>query len=140
MKPCSLTGALRRYYRAIRKKLVCPAPLRRQTLQRLQSGVDDFLDDCPSATIEQVTARFGTPEQIADGVLSAMEPEEVRRYARKVHIVRAVVAAVLLLLSLIVIWYFTISALRVIYAAKEETVIIIGPAQSVASIPPSPTD
>ena len=137
MKRCELDKALRRYYRAIRKRLLCPARLRRRTLEQLQSGVEDFLDAHPGADMAQVTARFGTPEQVADDVLSALEPRELRRYARRVHVARAVVAA---LLAGLVIWYGTICVLRLIFAYKKPEVIVIGPAQSVDSIPPKPTD
>ena len=119
MTRCELDKALRRYYRAIRKRLLCPARLRRRTLEQLQSGVEDFLDAHP------------------DDVLSALEPRELRRYARRVHVARAVVAA---LLAGLVIWYGTICVLRLIYAYKKPEVIVIGPAQSVDSIPPKPTD
>ena len=85
----------------------------------------------------QGTARYVTPELDADDVLSALEPRELRRYARRVHVARAVVAA---LLAGLVIWYGTICVLRLIYAYKKPEVIVIGPAQSVDSIPPKPTD
>lgn len=137
MKRCEPDKALRRYYRAIRKRLLCPARLRRRTLEQLQSGVEDFLDAHPGADMAQVTAHFGTPEQVADDVLSALEPRELRRYARRVHVVRAVVVA---LLAGLLIWYATGCILKIVAVNQEKVVIVIGPAQSVDSIPPKPTD
>ena len=43
MNSCSLEKELRRYYRAVRRRLICPCALRRQTLENLQSNVAEYL-------------------------------------------------------------------------------------------------
>ncbi len=137
MKRCDLDKELNRYYRDIGKRLTCPAALRRQTVERIRGGVEDYLEENPGAEFTQIRQRFGTPETIADEVLSAMEPSEVRRYAKRVRLVRI---AVITLIVGALIWYAGGWILRAAYTAQETVVVTIGPGYEVDSMPPKPTD
>lgn len=64
MNSCSLEKELRRYYRAVRRRLICPCALRRQTLENLQSNVAEYLESHPGATMADVEAHFGTAESL----------------------------------------------------------------------------
>ena len=137
MKRCDLDRELKRYYRAIGKALVCPGPLRRQTVERIRSGVEEYLEAHPGAEWAEITEHFGTPEKIADEVLSAMEPGEVRRYAKRTRVLRI---AIIALLVGALIWYAGGWLLRAAYTAQEAVIITIGPGTEVDSMPPKPTD
>lgn len=91
MNSCSLEKELRRYYRAVRRRLICPCALRRQTLENLQSNVAEYLESHPGATMADVEAHFGTAESFANDVLCTLEPQEIRSYARKWKLVRILV-------------------------------------------------
>ena len=60
MNGCNLEKGLRRYYRAIRRRLICPRALRRQTLENLQSNVAEYLEGHPGAAMADIEAHFGT--------------------------------------------------------------------------------
>ena len=137
MKRCDLDRELEHYYRAIGKALVCPGPLRRQTVERIRSGVEEYLEAHPGAEWTEITEHFGTPEKIADEVVSAMEPGEVRRYAKRTRILR--IAIIELLLGILA-WYVTGRLVREFYAAQEPVIVTIGPGYEVDSMPPKPTD
>ncbi len=137
MKRCDLDRELNRYYRDIGKALVCPGPLRRQTVERIRGGVEEYLEANPGAEFTQIRGRFGTPEAIADEVLSTMEPSEVRRYAKRVRLVR--VAVITLVLGILA-WYVTGRIVAEFYAAQEPIIVTIGPGYEVDSMPPKPTD
>ena len=73
MNSCSLEKELRRYYRAVRRRLICPRALRRQTLENLQSNVAEYLESHPGATMADVEAHFGTAESLVVTMGPAVE-------------------------------------------------------------------
>lgn len=133
MNSCSLEKELRRYYRAVRRRLICPCALRRQTLENLQSNVAEYLESHPGATMADVEAHFGTAESFANDVLCTLEPQEIRSYARKWKLVRILVVGAV---AAALIWLTAICILTIIDASREPPVVItIGPAEKVSSMP-----
>lgn len=133
MNSCSLEKELRRYYRAVRRRLICPCALRRQTLENLQSNVAEYLEGHPGATMADVEAHFGTAESFANDVLCTLEPQEIRSYTRKWRLVRIVVLGAV---AAGLIWFTAVCVIQAIYAYKEPPVVItIGPAEKVSSMP-----
>ncbi len=85
MRQPSLEHSLKNYYTEVERGLVCSGNIKRRTLQALRASVEDFLAGQPDACFADVVERFGTPGQIADEVLEALPPAELRRYARQSH-------------------------------------------------------
>lgn len=137
MKRCDLDKELNRYVRAIGKALVCPRALRRQTLARIRDGVEDYREAHPGVEWSEIQEHFGAPDKVADEVLSAMEPHEVRRYAKRVRLLRIAVAG---LIAAALLWYASVILLRAAYAEQETVIVTIGPATQADSMPPKPTD
>ena len=70
---------LRRYYWQISRRISCPACRKRQIMENIRSGVNDFLQENPDADIAAIMQHFGTPEQIAGSYLSEMDPKELQK-------------------------------------------------------------
>ena len=133
MNGCNLEKGLRRYYRAIRRRLICPRALRRQTLENLQSNVAEYLEGHPGAAMADIEAHFGTPESFANDVLCTLEPQGIRSYTRKWRLVRIVVLGAV---AAGLIWFTAVCILTIIDASREPPVVItIGPAEKVSSMP-----
>ena len=133
MNGCNLEKGLRRYYRAIRRRLICPRALRRQTLENLQSNVAEYLEGHPGAAMADIEALFGTPESFANDVLCTLEPQEIRSYTRKWRLVRIVVLGAV---AAGLIWFTAVCVIQAIYAYKEPPVVItIGPAVEDSRMP-----
>lgn len=133
MNGCNLEKGLQRYYRAIRRRLICPRALRRQTLENLQSNVAEYLEGHPGAAMADIEAHFGTPESFANDVLCTLEPQEIRSYTRKWRLVRIVVLGAV---AAGLIWFTAVCILTIIDASREPPVVItIGPAEKVSSMP-----
>lgn len=133
MNSCSLEKELRRYYRAVRRRLICPCALRRQTLENLQSNVAEYLESHPGATMADVEAHFGTAESFANDVLCTLEPQEIRSYARKWKLVRILMVGAV---AAALIWLTAICILTIIDASREPPVVVtIGPAVEDSRMP-----
>lgn len=54
-----------RYLRAVRKALHCPGRQGKQLLRQLSEDIEEYCEEHPDATEEELCRRFGTPEDVA---------------------------------------------------------------------------
>lgn len=80
---------LRSYYRGVRGGLICAGKEKRVLLANLRENVSGYLAENPRAGIEEIQARFGSPEYIAAYSLRDL-PD--RQLVKKVHIRRRIAA------------------------------------------------
>lgn len=94
-------SAARRYLREIRGWLPCSRKLKRDILEKIGNTITDYLSENPTAPYTELTARFGTPQQIAASYVDEMETGELLRDLRIrkkiVQIITAVAVAVVML-------------------------------------------
>lgn len=86
---------MQQYCRAVRKKLPLPARQRRQLLAGLQEELAESAPDC--TTLDALIAQIGTPDEIAQELLSSISPEQLQTY-QKQYRRRCILAAVLIAL------------------------------------------
>lgn len=87
----NLDAALKRYYHNISKELPCSRKTKAQIMQQIQSSVNLFMEQNPSADFNTVQAHFGEPKTIA---LSYIEDQDAPELLRKMHIKKKVLAIV----------------------------------------------
>ena len=54
-----------RYLRAVRKALHCPGRQGKRLLRQLSEDIEEYCEEHPDATEEELCRRFGTPEDVA---------------------------------------------------------------------------
>mgnify|MGYP004727699703 FL=1 len=89
-------AVIRRYCRAVGKRLPLPAAQRRQLLAGLRGELTESAPDC--TTLEGLIAHGGTPDEAAQELLSGIAPERVQAYQKKLRR-RSLLAAVLIVLA-----------------------------------------
>lgn len=87
----NLDAALKRYYHNISKELPCSRKTKAQIMQQIQSSVNLFMEQNPSADFDTVQAHFGEPETIA---LSYIEDQNGPELLHKMHVKKKVLAIV----------------------------------------------
>ena len=92
---------VQRYFRTIRSYLPCSRKLKKRIINEIEISVNSFLGDHPDATIVDVRARCGEPQNIAAAYVDDMNTPELLhalRVRRKVitGIVAGIIAALLM--------------------------------------------
>lgn len=90
-------AVIRRYCRAVGKRLPLPAAQRRQLLAGLRDELTEAAQDC--ASLDALIAQAGTPDEAAQELLSGIAPERVQAYQKKLRW-RYILAAAMLVLFL----------------------------------------
>ena len=60
------------YFREIKALLLCSKEQKDELLLGLKSDVEDFIEEHPDATLQDLKDHFGTPESIADSYQSTV--------------------------------------------------------------------
>lgn len=76
-------AVIRRYCRAVGKRLPLPAAQRRQLLAGLRDELTEAAQDC--ASLDALIAQAGTPDEAAQELLSGIAPERVQAYQKKLR-------------------------------------------------------
>lgn len=105
---------IKRYIRSIRMEIPCAYEMKKSIMQRIQESVELYLEQNPTADIEEVRAHFGTPQAIA---LSYIEDQDGLELLKKMHLKRRILAMVAGVLAVVVLSWVGIA----IWGAIHET-------------------
>ena len=98
------------YFREIKALLLCSKEQKDELLLGLKSDVEDFIEEHPDATLQDLKDHFGTPESIADSYQSTVGESEIRKkfyYSRRMaYIVGAAVSVLFLVIFVGFVLYF----------------------------------
>lgn len=98
------------YFREIKALLLCSKEQKDELLLGLKSDVEDFIEEHPDATLQDLKDHFGTPESIADSYQSTVGESEIRKkfhYSRRMaYIVGAAVSILVLVIFVGFVLYF----------------------------------
>ena len=116
-------AVIRQYCRAVGKRLPLPAAQRRQLLAGLRGELTEAAQDC--ASLDELIARVGTPDEAAQELLSGIAPERVHAYQKKRRW-RSLLAAGLIVLAICcaaLIYAQVLTDSSVAYAEEHITIL-----------------
>lgn len=88
---------LKRYYADILRLLPGTAKQKKQLMETLWESVNAYIEEKPQATIQEVQAHFGTPQQIAAAYLDEMStPEVIKKIKTRKTVIGIICAAIAL--------------------------------------------
>ena len=123
----------RKYTKAVKKHLVCPAQDRDKYLNLLKKDVEACLEENPDASLHDMETFLGPAQTVAESYLKEIPPEVLNAYERKrklrkrIAIAGVAVFVVLLILLVTYMSYMHTGSTEIIYAPKEV------PASDIAS-------
>ena len=86
-----------RYLRAVRKALHCPGRQGKRLLRQLSEDIEEYCEEHPDATEEELCRRFGTPEDVAAAFVEDLGGSiAVNVQRRRNRIVTAVIVVLVL--------------------------------------------
>ena len=91
------------YQKKLRKQLPCKNAVKKRLLENFQASLDEFLEDHPSPTIEELDTAFGPPEEMVKILSAEISQEDVARYRKgcKIKRILSVVLAVVVTASVL---------------------------------------
>lgn len=93
------------YFQQLEQRLDCPNGTRKRFLTKTRQAAEEFLREKPDATRQELIDLLGAPEELAQGFLETLEPEELERYRkRKKFLLRGCVAALVVMLIAMTCW------------------------------------
>ena len=92
-----MNRALKQYHRDIRHLLPGTAKQKKQLMDTLWQSIAAYVEDNPDATVQEVQAHFGTPQQIATAYLDEMSTSEVIKKIKTRKIVISIICIAIVL-------------------------------------------
>lgn len=105
-----------RYRRELRKQLPCLPHRKKQMLDKFESALLSFLEDCPNPVYAQLKAAFGPPEEMALVLMEAVPEKEKRHFVLWQRVGRDLLI-LLFILTLVFCFY--------VYYLNELTIITV---------------
>lgn len=99
--------AIRKYEKRIKALLICDSKTAKSYLQDLDDGIVDFIENSGATSIQEIIARFGTPEAVAREFL---ETASIRKIKRRMNIKRAVLTGMFIVVA---IWAVAVTCLSI---------------------------
>ncbi len=65
------------YLEQVRSELKGADRRKKEVLQQIQAAMEDYAEEHPQCTYQELTQHFGTPEQIAESYVAEMDSHEV---------------------------------------------------------------
>lgn len=122
------------YLKQVKSHLTCPGALKKNFLEQLQGDVEEFLETNPDATLEELTQRFGNPEEMAHSYIESLDGDELQKQIKKSKMVKRIVlftclgilSIILIVASIIIIDNLTADVTVVTYTVSEGETVITG--------------
>lgn len=93
-----MNDALKQYLLEVKRLLPCSSSEKKRCIVELEADISAFLENHPSATLEELYSAIGSPESIAKSFMSRTDPEQLSHRLsakRKIAIGVIVIVAIL---------------------------------------------
>lgn len=98
------------YYKQIEKSIPASPKEKNKMMQGLQTGIEEYIEQNPDATLEDIHTHFGEPAEIAAEYLPDVTPKDVKRFTRRKKIILGLsvgLAAIIILFAVVYFWLIT---------------------------------
>jgi hypothetical protein len=116
-----MTKALRRYYKILRKTLICSRASKTRFIKETDAFVEDFLIDKPDATFEELSDLLGDPTVLSETFMETLDPAEIQhsKRMRSIRKILLVVLPVMIIIFLVILIYYITKAQSEIELTQE---------------------
>ncbi len=87
----------RQYCRQVKHCLSCPASVQKPILSQLEESVLSYLEEHPSADLQELCSHFGAPEEFAANVLENLDGKQLQTQFQHYRWRRIILTAILAL-------------------------------------------
>lgn len=108
------------YFQRVGTRLNCSRRLRDRLLERIRRGAEEFVAERPEATQKEVEEYLGNPEEVAQELMEALDPAEVKRYQKRKRI------GVLLVIGILTVALVAASALLIHFRNTPIETVMVG--------------
>ncbi|MDR1158180.1 MAG: hypothetical protein LBK75_07730 [Oscillospiraceae bacterium] len=120
--------ALNRYYKTLRKTMICSRASKTRFLKQTDAFVEDFLKDKPEATFEDLSNLLGDPAALSETFMETLDPAEIQHHKRMQNIWKILLVALpIVVIVLLCIFVYYIGQAHLDIELTEETVIYLYP-------------
>ena len=98
-------GAVKLYLGDISSALTCSRSMKKVFMREFRPEVEEFAAGRENLTVEALCARFGSPEDVADGFAERDDYKALLKKAKKRTVILAVIIVLLLVVLSFSIWF-----------------------------------
>jgi len=100
----NLDKEIEAYISEIKKNLLCSTSQKNSITSDLRNSVIDFVDSNDIDDINKVYTQFGSPQEIANQLISETEPQKIKKNFNHHKIVIIGVVIAVLIVAIVIIW------------------------------------
>lgn len=93
-----LDKKLKRYYRRIKRILLCPGKEKKKFLDDLKNSIEDFKSEYSKASFEDIQKQFGDPKSISETFAAETDIETIRKQ-KEFKIIRVIILSILIAIA-----------------------------------------
>lgn len=75
-----MKNCVTRYKKILKRNLYCSGNTRKRLLQKFEIALSAFLEDNPTPSMDELSAAFGPPKEMASVLMEEVPKQEVARY------------------------------------------------------------
>lgn len=100
----NLDKEIEAYISEIKKNLLCSTSQKNSITSDLRNSVIDFVDSNDIDDINKVYTQFGSPQEIANQLISETEPQKIKKNFNHHKVVIIGVVIAVLIVAIVIIW------------------------------------
>jgi len=82
------------YIRTVRNQMLLPLKMKKRAIYDLSSGVEEYIQNNPKVTIDDLTTHFGNPKTIVGEYILSLDQDELTAEIRKSKIMKKAVFSI----------------------------------------------
>lgn len=116
---------IQQYCKAVKKELSCPGKIKKDLIIRLTPDLEMYAEENPNASLDDISAHFGSPKEVAESYLASLDEEELKKRinkAKRIWITVISVCAAILLLFVAIYAYMVTENRRITPVYYDEII------------------